>query len=123
VVVAAVPPAVLVLLLLDPAAALSLRLLLFAVCAGVGMLLVGGAAGGDDALLKPFFDDFSSVAPSSSGLTLTLTGVGCVLKTGIWQSCNVRVSGINNPLPMQINRTFSPPEQDGRSNHDKTTEV
>ena len=49
------------------------------------------------------------------GLTDTLTGVGCVLKTGIWQSCSVRESGDKNPFPIQIRRKSSPSSQFGTS--------
>ena len=51
----------------------------------------------------------------TSGRTLTLTGVGCVLKTGTWQSSNVRESGIRYPFPIQTRRRVSLPLQLGKS--------
>ena len=50
-----------------------------------------------------------------SGVTATLTGVACVWKTGSAQSSSVRESGMRMPLPMQISRIRSPPEQSGSS--------
>jgi len=60
-------------------------------------------------------EGFSEADGVFSGLTETFTGVGCVLKTGTWQSSSDRESGISIPLPMHINRNLSPPEQFGNS--------
>lgn len=65
-------------------------------------------------LSLPPFDELISMF---SGRTLTLIGVGCVLKTGTSQSFNDRLSGIRIPLPIHINLTRSPPEQLGRSKY------
>ena len=71
-------------------------------------------------VVAPLFLEAVSVLPPVSlafGFTWTLTGVGCVLKTGIWQSSNVRVPGMSNSFPMQNSRTLSPTETSGRSDH------
>ena len=64
----------------------------------------------------PLLDVASAFEPDVAlGLTDTLMGVGCVLKTGILQSSKVRVSGMRNPFPMHTSRSSSPPSQSGRS--------
>mmetsp|Transcript_20413 Transcript_20413/g.36680 ORF Transcript_20413/g.36680 Transcript_20413/m.36680 type:complete len:220 (-) Transcript_20413:207-866(-) len=66
----------------------------------------------------PFFVEFFFVPPPiapASGLTATLTGVGCVLNTGMSQPSNVFVSGDSIPFPMHISLILSPPEHAGIS--------
>ena len=68
-----------------------------------------------------FFFLLGLLAFAVSGNMETLIGVGCVLKTGISQSFNVLVSGIKKPLPIQINRSRSPPLVLGRSNESRVS--
>ena len=71
--------------------------------------------GDDDPRLPTSLPLLVVVGVTALGLTDTLTGVGCVLNTGTWQSSSVLVSGMSIPFPMQISRNWSPPEQSGRS--------
>ena len=50
-----------------------------------------------------------------SGLTATLTGVGCVLNTGTLHPSNVFESGESIPFPIHISLILSPPEHSGIS--------